>query len=139
MHWPHQIRARNHPDISIHILDLRTLLPLDHDAIKEAVTATGKVLRSWNVGVAPLEVILTGHKIYVSNWGGRRPVAGSVIGPAGQGTRVRVDARSIANEGSVSVIDLAQGDVAAGILPAVEPGFQPGGKNRDRNRTSSAF
>ncbi len=36
--------AKNHPDISIHILDLRTLLPLDYEAIKEAVAATGKVL-----------------------------------------------------------------------------------------------
>jgi 2-oxoisovalerate dehydrogenase E1 component len=36
--------AKNHPDISIHILDLRTLLPLDYAAIKEAVAATGKVL-----------------------------------------------------------------------------------------------
>jgi 2-oxoisovalerate dehydrogenase E1 component len=28
----------------LHILDLRTLLPLDHDAIRTAVTQTGKVL-----------------------------------------------------------------------------------------------
>jgi 2-oxoisovalerate dehydrogenase E1 component len=43
VHWAMDY-AKNHPDISIHILDLRTLLPLDYDAIKEAVTATGKVL-----------------------------------------------------------------------------------------------
>ncbi len=79
----------------------------------ELEAATGKFLRSWDVGVAPLDAILTGHKIYVSNWGGRRPVAGSVVGPAGQGTRVRVDARSIASEGSVSVIDLAQGQISS--------------------------
>ncbi len=69
---------------------------------------TGKVLRLWNVGVAPFDVVVTGHKAYVSNWGGRRPAADSVTGPAGQGTTVRVDARSIASEGSVTVIDLAQ-------------------------------
>ena len=41
------------------------------------------------------------------NWGGRRPGAESVTGPAGRGTLVRVDSvRHIANEGSVSVIDL---------------------------------
>ncbi len=79
----------------------------------ELEAATGKVLRQWNVGVAPLEVVLAGHKIYVSNWGGRQPDASSVTGPAGLGTRVRVDARSIASEGSVSVIDLAQGVVSA--------------------------
>ncbi len=43
VHWAMDY-AKNHPDISIHILDLRTLLPLDYDAINEAVAATGKVL-----------------------------------------------------------------------------------------------
>ena len=53
--------------------------------------------------------MLAGHKAYVSNWGGRRPDANSVTGPAGRGTLVRVDpVRFIASEGSVSVIDLGQ-------------------------------
>ena len=43
VHWAMDY-AKNNTDISIHILDLRTLLPLDYDAIHEAVTATGKVL-----------------------------------------------------------------------------------------------
>ncbi|HQW93790.1 MAG TPA: transketolase C-terminal domain-containing protein, partial [Ferruginibacter sp.] len=43
VHWAMDY-SKNHPDISIHILDLRTLQPLDYDAIKDAVTATGKVL-----------------------------------------------------------------------------------------------
>jgi len=43
VHWAMDY-TKNHTDISIHILDLRTLLPLDYDAIREAVTATGKVL-----------------------------------------------------------------------------------------------
>src|SRR5271154_5674809 len=68
--------------------------------------ATGNVLRTWDVGVAPFDVVLCKNKIYVSNWGGRRPDANSVTGPAGHGTRVRVDERSIASEGSVSIIDL---------------------------------
>ena len=72
----------------------------------ELDAATGNILRSWNVGVAPFDVVLAKNKIYVSNWGGRRPDAGSVTGPAGEGTRVRVDDRSIASEGSVSVISL---------------------------------
>jgi YVTN family beta-propeller protein len=67
----------------------------------------GKLLRTWNVGVAPYDVVLVDKKAYVSNWGGRRPATNSVTGPAGRGTRVRVDpVRFIANEGSVSVIDL---------------------------------
>jgi 2-oxoisovalerate dehydrogenase E1 component len=36
--------ANAHQDISIDILDLRTLLPLDYDAIKSSVERTGKVL-----------------------------------------------------------------------------------------------
>ena len=79
----------------------------------ELEAATGKVLRLWDVGVAPFDVVLAGHKAYVSNWGGRRPDANSPTGPSGPGSRVRVDARSIASEGSVSIIDLAQGEVAA--------------------------
>ncbi len=36
--------AAGHPEISIDILDLRTLLPLDYDAIRAAVRRTGRVL-----------------------------------------------------------------------------------------------
>ncbi len=36
--------AEAHPEISIHILDLRTLLPLDYKAIRTSVNKTGKVL-----------------------------------------------------------------------------------------------
>jgi DNA-binding beta-propeller fold protein YncE len=74
--------------------------------LAELDAATGRVLRIWDVGVAPYDVALAGRKIYVSNWGGRRPDADSVTGPAGRGTQVRVDSRSIASEGSVSIIEL---------------------------------
>jgi DNA-binding beta-propeller fold protein YncE len=74
----------------------------------ELDAATGKVLRTWDVGVAPFDVALGKNKIYVSNWGGRRPETNSVTGPIGEDARVRVDARSIASEGSVTVIDLAR-------------------------------
>ncbi len=74
--------------------------------LAELDAATGRVLRMWDVGVAPFDVKLAGHRIYVSNWGGRRPDANSATGPAGRGTLVRVDSRSIASEGSVSIIEL---------------------------------
>ena len=74
--------------------------------LAELDAATGRLLRFWDVGVAPYGVALAQGKIYVSNWGGRRPAADSLIGPAGRGTQMRVDARSIACEGSVSIIDL---------------------------------
>ncbi len=81
-------------------------------------TATGNILRTWDVGVAPYDVVLCKNKIYVSNWGGRRPDANSVTGPAGHGTLVRVDGRGIASEGSVSVIDLEktnQNEIITGL------------------------
>jgi YVTN family beta-propeller protein len=69
--------------------------------------ATGDLLRLYDVGVAPYDVVVAGNKAYVSNWGGRRPEANDVTGPAGRGTTVRVDpVRFIANEGSVSVVGL---------------------------------
>jgi len=43
VHWAEEY-AQSHPDISIDITDLRTLLPLDYEAIREAVKSTGKVL-----------------------------------------------------------------------------------------------
>ena len=43
VHWAEDYAAE-HPEISIDILDLRTLLPLDYLAIREAVQRTGRVL-----------------------------------------------------------------------------------------------
>ena len=43
VHWAEDY-ASEHPEISLHILDLRSLLPLDYAAIEEAVRRTGKVL-----------------------------------------------------------------------------------------------
>jgi YVTN family beta-propeller protein len=75
--------------------------------LAELDAATGSVLRLWKTGFAPYDVVLAGDKAYVSNWGGRRPDASSVTGPAGQGTSVRVDpVRYIASEGSVTVVEV---------------------------------
>ena len=43
VHWAEDYAAE-HPEISIDILDLRTLLPLDYMAIRSAVERTGRVL-----------------------------------------------------------------------------------------------
>lgn len=43
VHWAMEYAAA-HPEISLYILDLRTLLPLDYEAIAETVRQTGKVL-----------------------------------------------------------------------------------------------
>ncbi len=56
--------------------------------LAELDALTGRVLRLWEAGAAPFDVVLAGHKAYVSNWGGRRPDTNSLTGPAGQGTFV---------------------------------------------------
>ena len=50
----------------------------------------GRGMSAWR----RIDVVLAGNKVYVSNWGGRRPDADSVTGPAGEERVVRVDARS---------------------------------------------
>lgn len=83
----------------------------------ELDTETGRALRTFDVGVAPYDVVLHRGKLYVSNWGGRRPGTNDVTGPAGHGTRVKVDAhRFIANEGSVTVLDATTGQLVREIL-----------------------
>ena len=73
-------------------------------------TQTNAVTQIFDVGVAPFDVRILDGKAYISNWGGRRPKPGELTGPAGRGTVVKVDpVMHIANEGSVSTIDLASG------------------------------
>jgi YVTN family beta-propeller protein len=73
----------------------------------EIDAGTGRTLRTVDVGVAPYDVVLSGRKAFVSNWGGRRPGPDDLTGPAGRGTEVRVEpVRRVASEGSVSVVDL---------------------------------
>lgn len=71
---------------------------------------SNKVIREFDVGVAPYDVVLLNGKAFVSNWGGRQPLPVDLTGPAGRGTVVKVDPEThIANEGSISVIDLNSG------------------------------
>ena len=98
----------------------------------EIDATNGAVRRTFEVGVAPYDVVLVGQKAYVSNWGGRRPGNGDLTGPAGRGTTVRVDAvRHIANEGTVSVISLTEGNVVREIPVGLHPSdlaISPDGK-----------
>ncbi len=80
--------------------------------VAELDAEDGQLLRVWDTGVAPYDVVLAAGKLYVSNWGGRRPGKNDLTGPSGRGTLVRVDPEhSVASEGSVTVIDLKKGFV----------------------------
>ena len=99
----------------------------------ELDAVSGEVLRQFDVGVAPYDVVVSGNTAIVSNWGGRRPGKGDLTGPAGRGTVVRVDpVRHIASEGSVSFIDLETGklldEVVAGLHSSALA-VSPGGKH----------
>jgi YVTN family beta-propeller protein len=93
---------------------------------------TGTLLRSWDTGVAPYDVVLSGSKAYVSNLGGRFPRQGELTAPAGKGTTVLVDSvRYIALAGSVTVIDLASGRFSSEITTGLHTSalaVSPGGK-----------
>ena len=83
----------------------------------------GAFEREWPCGVAPYDVVLAGGKAYVSNLGGRRPGKGDFAAPAGKGTSVRADPEhNIANEGSVTIIDLAQNKVKAELVVGLHAG-----------------
>ncbi len=79
--------------------------------VAEMELSSGAVVRTWDCGVAPYDVRLIGQKLYVSNWGGRRPDAASPQAHAGRGMTVRVDATTqVSNEGSLSIVDLTKND-----------------------------
>ncbi|HVC93569.1 MAG TPA: bifunctional YncE family protein/alkaline phosphatase family protein [Pirellulales bacterium] len=80
-----------------------------------------RVKREFAVGSAPFDVVLVGSKAYVSNWAGRHPGEGDRSGPSGVGTRVRVDERQIASDGSVSVVDLEAGREVKQIVVGLHP------------------
>ncbi len=99
--------------------------------LHEMDALSGRVLRSWDTGVAPFDVVLAAGKAYVSNLGGGRPSHNDLTAPAGKGTTVRVDSvRYIPNEGSVTVIDLNSGVVKAELPVELHPSalaVSPGG------------
>ena len=101
------------------------------NSLIEINLADGKVERKFLVGVAPYDVVLHKNKAYVSNWGGRIPGENDLTGPAGRGTTVRVDpVRHIANEGTVSIVDLTSGvteTTLVGLSPS-DLALSPDGK-----------
>jgi YVTN family beta-propeller protein len=96
----------------------------------ELDSSSGRLLRSWDVGFAPYDVVLVGGKAYVSNLGGRRPGQKDRTALGGLGMRVRVDDRDIASEGSISVIDLEADKVTSEIQVELHPSAMAISPNR---------
>jgi YVTN family beta-propeller protein len=78
-------------------------------------------VRTAAVGMAPYDIVLAEQKIYVANWGGRRPQKGEPTANS-SGSKVLVDpATGIANTGSVSVLDAKSLNVIASIPVGLHP------------------
>ena len=84
--------------------------------------ATGEVVQTVPVGIAPFGVAITpqGNRLFVTNWGGRRPEAGE-LSAGSAGTRVLIDERGVASSGTVSVIDVASFRVLAEVPVGLHP------------------
>ena len=83
--------------------------------------ASGSVEKEIPVGIAPYTVLLTDAKAYVSNWGGRQPLAGDTTGPT-SGSRAVVDPDTgVASTGAVSVLDLQTGAVIKELSVGLHP------------------
>jgi DNA-binding beta-propeller fold protein YncE len=91
------------------------------DEVVEIDLATGKRTRGFPVGALPFEVRLSEdeHQLIVSNWGGRRPVAGDRTANSAD-EKIVVDERGAPASGTVTIIQRAGGDsfsVDVGIHP----------------------
>jgi len=83
--------------------------------------ASGGVEAEIAVGIAPYTALLLSGRLYVTNWGGRRPVDGDTTGPT-SGSRAVVDPETgVASSGTVSVIDVAARNVVAEIAVGLHP------------------
>ena len=84
--------------------------------------ATGAIGQSWTVGIAPRGIVRVGDKLYVSNEGGRMPVAGEATINS-YGTQVPANTElGTSTTGTVSVIDLADPSAA---VQSINVGLHP--------------
>jgi len=87
-----------------------------------SINLADKSVQEIPVGICPYGVILASDtKAYVTNWGGRKPVAGESTYNS-SGSQVLVDPKTgIASSGSVSVVDLKQNKSVKEIQIGLHP------------------
>ncbi|WP_448519838.1 alpha-ketoacid dehydrogenase subunit alpha/beta [Rhodoflexus sp.] len=110
VHWALQI-AKEMPDVSIEIIDLRTLLPWDKEAVAATVKKTGKVLVCH-------EDCLTGG------------IGGEIAAWIAEHCFEHLDA-PVMREGSL--------DTAVPFSPTLEQNFLPKGRMRDKIKALAAY
>ena len=94
------------------------LAPMMANNTLAAVDAKSGATRQFGVGIAPTAVVAGGGIAYVANWGGEKAQSGQRSAPTGldpAADLVRIDARGVAEPGTISVVDLARGATVATI------------------------
>ena len=92
------------------------------NAVGRLDISAGTVVATVPVGVAPFGVAITpdGSRLFVTNWGGRRPGLGEPSAVSA-GTQTLIDERGIASSGTVSVIDVSSFQAIAEIPVGLHP------------------
>ena len=86
------------------------------------VKLSDKTIKEIPVGVAPYEVVLfSEQKAYVSNWGGRQPKEGEATYKSSKSDVLIDPETGIANNGTVSVVDLEKGEEIKNIEVGLHP------------------
>jgi len=100
----------------------RLLVTLSRNNSLAVINLNDRSVSEIPVGIAPYDVVLySDSKAYVTNWGGRRPVAGEKTYNS-SGSQILVDPETgIANNGSVTVIDLKMNTPVKEIIVGLHP------------------
>ncbi|MCK5704402.1 MAG: beta-propeller fold lactonase family protein, partial [Cyclobacteriaceae bacterium] len=86
------------------------------------VKLSDKTIKEIPVGISPYEVLLLSpQKAYVSNWGGRQPREGEATYKSSKSDVLIDPETGIANNGSVSVVDLKKGKEIKNIEVGLHP------------------
>lgn len=97
------------------------------------VNLSNKSINEIPVGVAPYEVLkLSSKKAYVSNWGGRQPRDGEATYKSSKADVLIDPNTGIANNGSVSVIDLLTGTEIKNIEVGLHPTAMEMSPNKEK-------
>ncbi len=118
--------------LAVHNRESEAYVTLSRNNTLAVVNLEYGMVKEIPVGIAPYDVVLANSaKAYVSNWGGRRPGEGESTYNT-SGSQVLVDPETgIANNGSVSVVDLA----ADKTVKNIEVGLHPSGMVMSPDRT----
>jgi YVTN family beta-propeller protein len=108
---------------------------------------SGAIKQTWKVGLAPRQLVFVGHKLYVSNEGGREARPGETTLDSYGAAVPSSGYYGTSTTGSISVIDTADssasvGSIAVGLHPTamfVQPGAALAGKPKAKKQPASVL